>query len=88
MFKIKYLDYEFETKEPYEAFAWMVAVEMYDFDSGLAQEISSLVYDLYVESVDINGVELADFICENYHDLPDDYKEIKKEMYEKLLGAW
>ena len=88
MIKVSYLDNEFSSSEAYEVFAWSVAVETYDFDSGLAQEIASLIYDLYIESVDINGVELVDYICENYDDLPNDYKEIKKRMYEDLLGAW
>jgi hypothetical protein len=73
------------TDSPFKAFAFLTAVEHYDFDSGLAQEIADLCYDLYIgSSHNVNAIDLIDFICEQYDDLPDDYKEIKNLLFSYL----
>ena len=79
------LDAEFITDSPFKAFAYLTATEHYDIESGLAQEVAGLCYDLYVNSShNVNAVDLIDFICEQYDDLPNDYKEIKNLLFSYL----
>jgi len=80
MFRLVYLenDSEFFTNSPYKLLAWSTAVEFYDYDSGTANDIAELCYELYTSFEDnVNGIDLIDFICEQYNDLPNDFKEIK-----------
>lgn len=88
MIDIKVEHNDYKTNEPYKAFAWLVAVKEFNFEQGLAQEVADLIYELYITSDEVNGVELAYYICENYDELPNDFKEIKNKMYEQLLGTW
>lgn len=86
MIKVSYLNEEYQTQTPFKSFVWLVAVKFFKIDSGLAREIADLVDDLYVDSYDVNGIALTDYICENYDDLPDDYNEIKEHLRLNLEG--
>jgi len=73
------------TDSPFKAFAYLTAIEFYDFDGDLAIEVANLCQDLYVgSSHNVNAVDLIDFICEQYDDLPNDYKEIKNLLFSYL----
>ena len=72
------LDNQFESDSPLQVFAYLTAVKHYGFESGEAQEIAKLCFELYIDiNFDINAVALIDFVCEQYDDLPNDFNEIK-----------
>ncbi len=76
------LDAEFTTNSPFKAFAFLTAVQFYDFETGLAQEIAKLCDAVYCESHrPINGVDVIDYICENYEDLPNDFNDLCDMVY-------
>jgi len=78
---------EFETESPLKAFAFLTAVEHYDFDSNLAKTISQLSYDVYVyENTPLNVIDVIDFICENYGALPSDFNELADVVYNGIIN--
>ena len=83
------LDVEFTTDGPFKAFAFLKAVKHYDFDSGLAQEVAELCYDVYINRFSysnfINGVDVIDYICDNYDDLPDDFNDLCDVVYNGVI---
>lgn len=83
------IDYEeYETHAPFKVMAWSMAVLEHGFEGGLASEISELCFSIYIDVDGVNALPLVNYICENYNDLSDDYKQIKNEVYENLLGVW
>jgi len=87
MFRLVYLenDSEFFTNSPFKLLAWAIAVEFYDYDSGTANDIAELCYELYISFEDnVNGMDLIDFICSDYEQLPNDYKAIKDLVIENI----
>jgi hypothetical protein len=78
-------DSEFFTNSPFKLLAWSTAVEFYDYDSGTANDIAELCYKLYTSfDEDINAISLIDFICSDYEQIPDDYKDIKDLVIENI----
>lgn len=86
--KVSFKGNEYETDSPFMVFAWLIAVGNFDIESGLAQEVAGLCLMLYLDVSDLSAVELIDYVCENYDDLPDDYKDIETQLKNDLLGAW
>ena len=79
---IEDLDAEFETQSPFTAFAYITAIQFYDFETSLAQEVALLCNAVYCEThKPINGVDVIDYICENYNDLPNDFVELCDVVY-------
>jgi hypothetical protein len=79
---IEELDAEFTTDSPFKAFAYLTATEHYDFDSGLSQEIAELCYEVYInENKPLNALNVIDYICENYEDLPNDFNDLCDVVY-------
>jgi len=77
----------FETDSPFEAFAFTSAVYNYNHDQDTAKQIARLCYDLYLESSDdTNGIDLIDFICSDYDNLPKDFTEVQKLVEENKEG--
>lgn len=76
MIKINIEDSTFETKRPYKAFAFMVALVHFGFEEGYAREIAELCYNLYVELDYGDGVDLIDWVCDNYNELPNDFIKV------------
>ena len=88
LIKLK-IDYEeYETHAPFKAMAWSMAVLEHGFECGLASEISELCFMIYIDVDGIDGVSLVNYVCENYNNLSDDYKQIKKNIFKNLLGVW
>jgi hypothetical protein len=78
-------DSEFITDSPYKLLAWSIAVEFYDYDSSTANKISELCFEFYISFLNnVNGIDLIDFICEQYDSLPNDFKEIKNLLVSHL----
>jgi len=76
------LDAEFNTDSPFKAFAYLTATEHYDFDSGLAQEVAELCYEVYInENKPLNALNVIDYICENYEELPNDFNDLCDVVY-------
>ena len=67
---------EFETTSPFKAFAFLTALIHYGFEEGYAREIAELCFILYIDFDNVNAVDLIDYVCDNYNELPDDYNEI------------
>jgi hypothetical protein len=76
------LKISFTTDTPLKAFAFLTAVEHYGFDSDLAEKIAQLSYDVYInENIPLNVINVIDYICENYDDLPSDFTELTDIVY-------
>ena len=73
----------FETSEPFEAFAFTTAVHHYGYEGGLAQEITELCFELYLDFEHVNEYALVFAVLEHYDSLPDDYNEIKDFILDK-----
>ena len=79
---IEKLGAEFETESPFTAFAYITAIQFYDFETSLAQEVAELCNAVYCETHrPINGVDVIDYICENYDSLPDDFNDLCDMVY-------
>ena len=76
MIEIKVDHNAFETTSPFKAFAFLTALIHYGIEEGYANEIAELCHMLYVDFDSVNGIDLIDYVCDNYNDLPDDYNEI------------
>ena len=76
MIEIKVDHNAFETTSPFKAFAFLTALIHYDIEEGYANEIAELCHMLYVDFDNVNAVDLIDYVCDNYNDLPSDYNEI------------
>ncbi len=76
------IDVDFITTSPFTAFAYITAIQFYDFEKDLAQEVALLCNAVYCEThKPINGVDVIDYICENYNDLPNDFVELCDVVY-------
>jgi hypothetical protein len=70
------------TDSPLKAFAYLTAIEFYGSDSDLAIKVANLCHDVYVsENKPLNAIDVIDYICENYHDLPDDFNDLCDVVY-------
>ena len=83
MFEIKINDAFYETDSAYKGFVFMVAVNDYGVNSGLAQEIAELCFELYLDLEKINEYALIYAVLEHYDSLPDDFNEIKEFIIDK-----
>ena len=79
---IEELGAEFTTTSPFAAFAFLTATEHYSKETNFAEEIAKLCHGVYV-SIDspVDGVDVIDYICENYFDLPDDFNDLCDAVY-------
>jgi hypothetical protein len=79
---IEELGAEFETESPFTAFAYITAIQFYDFETSLAQEVALLCNAVYCETHrPINGVDVIDYICANFNDLPMDFNDLCDMVY-------
>ena len=85
MIEIKINDVFYETDSAYKGFAFMVAVDDYGVDSGLAQEIAELCFELHLDLSGVNEYSLIYAVLEHYDSLPDDYNEIKDFIIDKSI---
>ena len=78
MIEIKVDHNAFETTSPFKAFAFLTALIHHDIEEGYANEIAELCHMLidYVDVDSVNSIDLIDYVCENYNDLPNDYNDI------------
>ena len=83
MFEIKINDVIYETDSAYKGFVFMVAVNDYGVNEGLAQEIAELCFELYLDLEKINEYALIYAVLEHYDSLPDDFNEIKDFIIDK-----
>ena len=83
MIEIKINDVFYETDSAYKGFVFMVAVQDYGINSGLAQEITELCFELYLDFEHVNEYALVFAVLEHYDSLPDDYNEIKDFILDK-----
>jgi hypothetical protein len=84
---IEELGAEFETESPFTAFAYITAIQFYDFETSLAQEAALLCNAVYCETHrPINGVDVIDYICENFNDLPIDFNDLCDMVYNGVSG--
>ena len=77
---------EYETESIFKSTAWLIAVQN-GHEGGLAQEIAELCNLIWLEIDDLSIGEFAivDYVVKNYHDLPEDYKEIKYQILEENI---
>ncbi len=79
---IEELGSEFTTDSPFTAFAYLTAVQFYNFETVLAQEIAELCEAVYVnENKPLNALNVIDYICENYENLPNDFNDLCDTVY-------
>jgi hypothetical protein len=84
---IENLGVEFTTTSTFKSFAFIIAVFDYEFNEGLAIEVADLCYEVYANANDhINFVDIIDYICENYDNLPDDFKDLSEIVYEGVYS--
>jgi hypothetical protein len=82
---IEELGAEFETESPFTAFAYITAIQFYDFETSLAQEVAKLCEAVYVnENKPLNALNVIDYICENYEELPDDFNDLCDVVYNEV----
>jgi len=83
---IESLGAEFTTDSPFKAFAFLTAVDDFNFDNELSQKISKLCNDVYISIQNpINGIDVVYYICENYHDLPNDFNDIVNVVFNTII---
>lgn len=76
MIEVRVRDSFYEAGSPFQAFAFLTALELHGFEEGYAREIAELCYDLYNDFQYAHPIELIDYVCENYNELPNSYDEI------------
>ena len=73
-------------RAPFWNYAYQVATDFYAFDDDKANEVAELSYSIYINSkVNLNGLDLVDFVCEEFDNLPSDFDELSNYVIESIL---
>ena len=84
MIEIKVDHNAFKTDSPFKVFAFLTALIHYDIEEDYAKEIAEVCHMLYVDFDSVNGVDLIDYVCDNFNELPNDYNDILNILEEAL----
>jgi hypothetical protein len=68
--------YTWSTDSPFKAFSYCVAIEFYEMEPEMAVKASELAFDVYMKLHTHNMGDVVDYICDNYHELPEDFNDV------------
>ena len=72
------------TDSPFKAFAYCVAIEFNQMEPDTAIKASELAFEVYMKLHTHNLGDVVDYICDNYHELPEDFNDIVNQVHEDI----